>query len=162
MRALRFYMRSIGVTSLLLAPFGLASSAFGIGFVAVIHRALEGQASSRDLALAFVGFGLGRVIATYFAGTMLGAHAQEMITELRRKLVGRVLSVPYRNVEKLGSARVHAVLTQDVSMLGRSLESVPVFLMNGALLLGGATYLAYLSPLALACALGLAIPSFTS
>jgi putative ATP-binding cassette transporter len=159
MRALRFYMRSIGLTSLLLAPLGLASSAFGIGFVAVIHRTLDGQASGRDLALAFVGFGLGRVFATYFAGTLLGAHGQEMVTELRRKLVGRVLSVPYRNVEKLGSARVHAVLTQDVSMLGRSLESVPAILMNAALLLGGAAYLAYLSPVALACAFGLAVPS---
>lgn len=159
MKAVRFYVRSIGLTSLLLAPLGLASSAFGIGFVAVIHRALDSNTASRELALAFVGLGLGRVIATYFAGTLLGTHAQETLTELRRKLITRVLSVPYRNVEKLGHARVQAVLTHDVSTLGHALESVPVILMNGTLLIGSAAYLAYLSPLALACAGALAVPS---
>jgi putative ATP-binding cassette transporter len=159
MKAVRFYVRSIGLTSLLLAPLGLVSSAFGIGFVAAIHRALDSNTVNRDLALAFVGFGLGRVLATYFAGTLLGTHAQEVITELRRKLIGRVLSVPYRNVEKLGQARVQAVLTHHVSTLSRALESVPVMLLNGALLLGGAAYLAYLSPIALACACALAVPS---
>ena len=159
MRALRFYMRSIGLTSLLLAPLGFAASAFGIGFVAVIHRALDSNTVSRDLALAFVGFGLGRVVATYFAGALLGAHAQEVITELRRKLIGRVLSVPYRNVEKQGQARVHGALTHHVSTLARALESIPVMLLNGALLIGAAAYLAYLSPLALASACALAVPS---
>ena len=151
-------MRSVGPRSLLLAPLGLVASAFGIGFVAVIHRALHASGDSRQLALAFVSFGLGRVLATYFAGTLLGTHAQEAITELRRKLIGRVLTVPYRNVEKMGHARVHAVLTQDIATLGRALEQIPTVLMNAALVLGGAAYLAYLSPIALVGVCALAVP----
>jgi putative ATP-binding cassette transporter len=159
MKAIRFFIRSIGRTQLLIAPLGLVGSAFGVGFVAIIHRALASGTASRDLILAFVGFGLGRVIATYFSGLVLGSHAQEAIMELRRKLIARVLCVPYRNVEKLGSANVHAVMTHDVSTLGRALENIPVLLINVALLLGAAAYLAYLSPLALAGACALAVPS---
>lgn len=158
MKALRFFLRGAGWMSLLLAPLGLAGSAFGVGFVAVIHRALEGGGGSRALALAFAGFGLGRVVADYFAATLLGTHAQEAITQLRRKVIGRVLSVPYRNVEKMGAARVHAVMTHDVATLGRALEQIPGAVMNAALVLGSAAYLAYLSPLALAGLAALAVP----
>lgn len=159
MKTFRYYAGSVGKTALLLAPLGLASAAFGIGFVAVIHRAIDGHGTGQQLALAFIGFGLGRVLTAYFCTTLLGAHAQEMVIELRRKLIGRVLGAPYRNVEKAGAARIHSVLTQDFATLARALESVAVLLMNGALVVGGAAYLAYLSPTALGCALGLAVPS---
>jgi len=159
MKALRFFMRSVGRTQLLLAPLGLLGSAFGVGFVAVIHRALAASSVTSELVLAFVGFGLGRVVATYFATLVLGSHAQESIMELRRKLIARVLSVPYRNVEKMGAANVQAVMTHDVATLGRSLEQIPTLLMNVALVLGAAAYLAYLSPIALAGACALAVPS---
>lgn len=159
MKAMRYFVRSVGLRSLLLAPLGLLSSLFGVGFVAAIHRALDSDVVTKELVLAFLGFGLGRVLAAYFAGMLLGTRAQETITELRRKLIGRTLSVPYRNVEKMGASRVLAVMTQDVATLSRALEAIPSALMNGALLLGGAAYLAYLSPLALACVCLLAVPS---
>jgi putative ATP-binding cassette transporter len=65
---------------------------------------------------------------------------------LRNEIVARLLKVPYRRIERIGSARVFSALTHDVGILESALSSVPGALTSAAMLLGGAGYLLYLSP----------------
>jgi putative ATP-binding cassette transporter len=135
------------------------SAGLSAGFLSVIHRALETHGRVAGLVLAFVGFGVGRVLVAFVVANVLGHHAQEALMELRRKLIGRALEVPYRQVERVGSARLHAALTHDVSTLEAALESLPGALANAAIVVGAAVYLAVLSPTTLALLALLALPS---
>jgi putative ATP-binding cassette transporter len=147
MKTPRYLLRSAGALSLLLAPLGLAGAACSGALMATVHRALNEHALDRDLVLAFFGFGAGRIVAAYLSTVLLGDHAARSVAALRGEIVARLLSVPYRQIERLGISRVLSALTYDVSVLEAALTSVPAALTSVAMLVGGAAYLLYLSPL---------------
>jgi ABC-type siderophore export system fused ATPase/permease subunit len=90
------------------------SAALSAGFVATIHRALGTRDPDSVLLVAFVGFGAGRILVAYFAGTLIGSHAQEAIAKLRRRLIQQLLTVPYLRVERAGLAKAQVALTHDM------------------------------------------------
>lgn len=146
---LRFMLRSAGAMAWLLVVMGMGSALVNGGLVAVVHRALSADAAARaGLILTFVGLGLGKVLTAWLSGTLVNSFAQESITELRRAIIRQLLRVPYRQLERVGPARVHAGLTQDVGSLSAALQSMPAVVTNVAILLGGAGYLFYLEPVA--------------
>jgi putative ATP-binding cassette transporter len=147
MKTLRFLLRSAGALSIWLAPLGLAGAACSGALMATIHRALSEHVLGRGLVLAFFGFGGGRIGLAYLSTVLLGDHAARSVAALRSEIVARLLNVPYRQTERVGTARVLSALTQDVSVLESALTSVPTALTSAAMLLGGSAYLLYLSPL---------------
>ena len=71
--------------------------------------------------------------------------AQETILELGLKLCAQVTRASLRALEKKGPSHIFATLTDDVSALAWALQCVPSLIINGAVLIGGAVYLAWLS-----------------
>jgi putative ATP-binding cassette transporter len=147
MKTLRFLLRSAGALSFLLAPLGLLAAACSGALMATIHRALSTHVLDRTLLLAFFGFGAGRIVTSYLSTELLGDHAARAGSAVRREIITRLLSVPHRQIERVGPPHVLSALTQDVSMLETALSSVPATLTSAAMLFGGAAYLLYLSPL---------------
>ena len=59
--------------------------------------------------------------------------------------MGKILSVPLRQIEDLGAPKLMVALTEDILEITQATLSIPVFAFNSAVLLGGAVYLAWLS-----------------
>ena len=94
---------------------------------------------------AFVALGIGKVISLFFSQAVLAGFSQKAVAELRRDLIKKILAVPLRDLENLGTPRILAALTDDVFNVTQALLAVPVIAVNAAILLGGAIYLGFLS-----------------
>jgi putative pyoverdin transport system ATP-binding/permease protein len=149
MSAFAFVIRSAGYFGFVLAALGVVGAACNAGLIGVVHRALAAQGGGRDLALAFVGLGLGKALTAYVSGRVADSYSRESMAELRRELIAKLLLVPYLHFERLGSARAYAALTTDVMMVNGAVQSSAALLVNCAVLLGGAAYLLYLDARAL-------------
>ncbi|MGD8863123.1 MAG: cyclic peptide export ABC transporter [Myxococcales bacterium] len=155
----RFAARRAGSVVLVLAGLGAVSAGVNAGLIATVHRALSAEAEARrGLAWAFVGLALGRVLVALLAGMLMHRHAQRAIAALRQQLVAGLLSTPYRELQRVGPARVLAALTQDVSTLGAALQALPGAVVQAAVLLGAVGYLLWLGPGAAVVLLLVALP----
>src|SRR6266404_6016404 len=75
----------------------------------------------------------------------LVSFSQGAIAELGRDLIRKILGVPLRDLEEIGTPRVLVALTDDVFNITQALLAIPLVCVNLAILLGGAAYLAWLS-----------------
>jgi putative ATP-binding cassette transporter len=150
MNLIRFFLR--GSRAMMLCTFGAAllSGAANAGLIAVVNTAL-GHAGhpTRMMILAFAALGLGRLLTNFFAQVTLAHFSQRSSAELRRDLVGKILAVPLRQLEEIGAPRLMVALTEDVMTLTEAMLAIPTFAVNVAILVGGALYLGYLSPIVL-------------
>ena len=94
---------------------------------------------------AFVALGVGKVVSLFFSQSVLAGFSQKAIAELRRDLIRKILAVPLRDLEELGTPRILAALTDDVFNVTQALLALPIVSVNVAILLGGAVYLGWLS-----------------
>ena len=124
----------------------LASGACSAGLIALINIVLGG--GSRPLMLLlwwFVALGMGRLVTSYLAQVSLARFSQRSTASLRRDLVRKILSVPLRQLEEIGAPRLMVTLTEDVMSITEAMRAIPTFIVNSAILIGGAAYLGWLS-----------------
>ena len=136
---------SIALCSVAVVMSGFSALAT-IALIALIHQVLE-QAGSPSVAQIwwFVGLCvalLGGMIASQIALTKV---SQRSVSELLLNLSERILGVPLRNLESMGSNRALAALTIDVSTISIAVQGIPVLCGNLLALLFGLLYLGYLS-----------------
>jgi putative ATP-binding cassette transporter len=94
---------------------------------------------------AFIALGVGKLLTNYISQAMLASFSQGATAALRRDLVRKILSVPLRDLEQIGTSRVLVALTDDVFNITQALLAIPLVSVNLAVLLGGAVYLGVLS-----------------
>lgn len=157
---LRFVLRSAGRATALMALLGVLAAGFNAGVIAIVHRAIEAGPARGALGLAFLAMCTGKVLAAYLSGRVADGFSHESMTELRREVMSKLLSVPYRDFERIGSARALAALTGDIVVLHSALELTANATVNAAVLAGGAIYLGYLDGRALLAMLLLAAAGF--
>jgi len=146
MKLLRFLVRYSPAMVLWTSLAALVSGACSAGLIALINGALNRRGGpGATMIIAFAALGLGRILSNVAAQLTLSHFSQETTARLRLDLVGRILSVPLRKLEDLGSSKLMVALTEDISEITQATLSVPVFAVNLAVLLGGAVYLACLS-----------------
>jgi putative ATP-binding cassette transporter len=121
------------------------SGACNAALIALVNKALHEGRGTTVLVWAFVLVGLGKIGTNFLSQALLASFSQKAIAELRRDLIRKILSVPLRKLEELGSARVLVALTDDVFNITQALLAIPIISVNLAILLGGAVYLGYLS-----------------
>jgi putative pyoverdin transport system ATP-binding/permease protein len=124
----------------------LLSGACNAGLIAAVNAALN-TTDWIDLRLvvAFGALAGGKLVFGYLSQYMLTSFAQTAAARLREDLVGKILAVPLRHLEELGTARIMVSLTDDVSNITQALLGMPLLGVNLAILLGGACYLGFLS-----------------
>lgn len=146
MNLLRFFIR--GSRSMMLCTFAAAllSGACNAGLIAMVNTALA-QTGVRPswLIWTFVALVAGRLVTNFIAQILQAHFAQQNSARLRRELVEKILAVPLRQLEEIGSARLMVALTEDVLVLTEAMLAIPTFAVNVAILLGGAAYLGWLS-----------------
>ena len=146
MSLLRFLDRRAWVLAAAAVAVGLVSGAASAALIALVNTALVYPASARGwLALAFVGLLGIKVLTNGFARIMVNHFAQRMIGRLCTELSRRILATPLRHLEAVGIPRILNTLTDDVMVLGWTLNSLPGLAINLAVLTGCAVYLAWLS-----------------
>jgi putative ATP-binding cassette transporter len=135
----------------------LLSGACNMGLIALVSMALTGQHGASVLMWGFVALGIGKIASTVASQALLASFAQGAVTNLRRELIRKILTVPLRQLEELGTPRVMVALTDDVFNITQALLAIPIVFVNLAMLLGGGAYMAWLSWRILLGAFGLIV-----
>ena len=145
-RLVQFLLRGPKWTLLVLLVTGLLSGICSAGLLAVINALVhQPRGLPRALALMFVALACVKIAAHCLSQLSLVYLAQDTILELGLKLCAQVTRTSLRTLEKKGPSHIFATLTDDVSALAWALQCVPSLIINGAVLIGGAIYLAWLS-----------------
>src|SRR5215470_11634582 len=143
---LKFILRTCRGMMLLTTATALLSGACNAGLVALVNTTLtHPRSAAGNLLWAFIALGLGKVLTNFVSQALLVSFAQGAIANLRQDLIRKLLAVPLRSLEELGSARILVALTDDVFNITQALLAIPLVSVNLAILIGGAGYLGYLS-----------------
>lgn len=146
MRLLRF-LASASRWSLLAAL--VASIAGGLGsalLVSLINEALRTPAGQlAGVGLRFAAVALFVLVSRWGSETLFARLSQRTLARMRMHLSGLMLDAPYRHIESHGSARLLAVLTDDVRTVADFFVALPSFTLHGAVVAGCLAYLGILS-----------------
>ena len=158
MRVLKFIWNNCRGMMLLTTFIALLSGACNAGLVALVSRALVHTGpTTTTLIIVFIAMGTAKLATNFVSQALLVKFSQGAIADLRRDLIRKILSVPLRNLEEIGSPRILAALTDDVFNVTQALLAIPIITVNVAILLGGAAYLGLSSWKILLASCGLVI-----
>jgi putative pyoverdin transport system ATP-binding/permease protein len=145
-RLVRFLLRGPKRTLLVLVATGLLSGICSAGLLAIINVLVHQTGGvPRALALLFAALAAAKIAAHGVSQLSLVYLVQDAVLDLGLNLCAQVTRTSLRTLEKTGPSHVLAVLTDDVSAVAWALQCVPGLTINGAVLVGGAAYLAWLS-----------------
>jgi putative ATP-binding cassette transporter len=146
MMLFRFIWRTCSGMMVLTTLSALLSGVCNAGLIAMVNTSLNRTNSiTTGLIWAFVALGLGKVVTNFLSQMLLAQFSQGAISELRRDLIRKILGVPLRSLEDIGTGRILVALTDDVFNITQALLAIPLISVNVAMLLGGAAYLGWLS-----------------
>ncbi|MEO1429841.1 MAG: cyclic peptide export ABC transporter [Cyanobacteria bacterium J06633_8] len=128
---------------------GLVSGGTTARLIALINKAIsDGFQSSNsfsDLAWQFPTFALIVVVNSIISQVLLINLSQEAVYQLRLRLSRGILSSQLRHLEKLGTSRLLATLTEDVATLTATVYAIPFICVDIAIIAGCLLYLSFLS-----------------
>lgn len=163
LNSLRYFFRRSPLRLTVATIAGLLSGASNIALVAVINRSLYRQGEAAEpLFWTFVGIGLFFLTTRFVSQVVLNDLGKRTAIDLQVQLTKRILATPLRRLEEVGSHRLIAAITQDVSSVTQVATQLPGFCLDAAVLIGCVVYVGWLSPVVQASvvlflALGLAI-----
>jgi putative ATP-binding cassette transporter len=145
MNLFKFIWRTCRGMMLITTVTALLSGACNMGLIALVSTALVTDHHAKALMWGFIALGVGKIISTFVSQALLASFAQGAVANLRRELIRKILTVPLRRLEELGTPRLLVALTDDVFNITQALLAIPIVFVNLAMLLGGAAYLGWLS-----------------
>lgn len=146
MKLLLRLIRDSWPTLLFASALGAVSGAANVGLLAIVHRSLRmSDASSHNLLWMFVAVCFASLVTRIASQMFLVRVSQDSISRLRLGLCQRILETPLRQLEEIGMHRMIVVLTNDVSIVGMAMNSLPSVFVSVVILLCGAVYLGFLS-----------------
>ncbi len=146
MKLIRFLLQRSRSVVVLAVLTGLVSGACNTGLLALVNALLTNpEGSRRALLIGFIALCV-LVPASRVASELLLSYlGQQTIFQLRLDLSRRVLEVPLRRLEELGSHRILATLAEDIPTITNVVNQIPVLSINATVFAGGLLYLAWLS-----------------
>ena len=158
MDIIKFIWRTCRGMMVLTTVAAALSGICNAGLMWLVNDALvSDHGATRILIWSFVALGIGKVGTNFVSQALLARFSQGAIAQLRRDLMRKILSVPLRDLEEIGTSRILVALTDDVFNITQALLAIPIITVNVAILLGGAAYLGYLSWQILAAVGGLIV-----
>ncbi len=129
---------------------GILSGFANMALVGVINSMLfkHGTPTASWIAL-FAGLCALVPAGRYLSTMLLVRLTEDAVFEARMTLSRRILAAPLRQLEKLGTHRLLATLTEDVRALSETLAAFPTLCLNVAILIAAVIYLGWLSRSAL-------------
>jgi len=127
---------------------GAISSFSSVLLIALINDAGKSKGAVSSLQIwTFIGLLVFSSVANFTTQTLLTKMAETTIYQMRLRLSRKILSCPLQHLEELGSNRLLATLTHDISSIGMGVSSLPFFLINITTIIGCLIYLIWLSRL---------------
>jgi putative pyoverdin transport system ATP-binding/permease protein len=134
---------------------GLVSGALTTGLLALINRAITGKSNpSSGLVIVFIGMAITVPALRAASEALLIRVGQGALYSLRTELAGKILKVPFRRLEELGSHRILAVLTDDIPNITNFMTMIPILCISLAVVLSCLAYMLFLSSRLFAVVLG--------
>jgi len=147
MNLIRFFLNSSRRMMVWTSLAALGSGICNAGLIAMVNHVLNSTVTPGvGLLWAFAALGIGRLATNFAAQVTLANFAQRATADLRRNLIRKILGVPLRQLEDVGTPRLMVALTDDVGSITDAMLAIPATAVNFAILLGGAAYLGWLSP----------------
>lgn len=112
---------------------------------ASIVRIMGIQVNHIRLAEFFLVFFTAILVTRAMASIIVARVSMELSASLRGRLCERIVQSSYPQLETLGQARLTVAITDDVRRIIGGAEVLPQFLINGVMLLGTFSFLAYLN-----------------
>src|SRR5215208_4103873 len=111
----KFILRTCRGMMVLTTVAAALSGACNAGLIALVNTAItHSDRMVMWVIWAFVALGVGKVLTNFLSQALLARFSQHAIAELRRDLIRKVLAVPLRDLEDIGTARILVALTDDV------------------------------------------------
>ena len=122
MKLFRFLLRFSPGTFGLSVGFGLISGAANIGMLVFISRALtRDRQSAESVVWLYIALCALMPVTRFISEMVLNYLSQNAIFELRMKLSRKILEAPLKHLEKIGSPRLYATLTEDIVSIASAL-----------------------------------------
>lgn len=159
MRLLAFALRTNRSHLLLATVASLTAGFASAGLMGYIGSQFTSDELIGPLAIvvfvALIAFSIGAgLTARFILVRLVGRRTHRLQMELANRLVATELP----NLERVGSARLFAVLTDDARAVSEAMMRIPDLVISSALILGCTVYLGWLSPLAVSTLVLVAIP----
>lgn len=145
MNLFKFIWRTCRGMMVITTATALLAGACNMGLIALVTAALTPAKYVEAFMWGFIALAAGKLITTFASQALLASFAQGAVANLRRELIRKILTVPLRRIEELGTPRLLVALTDDVFNITQALLAIPIVFVNLAMLLGGAAYLGWLS-----------------
>jgi putative pyoverdin transport system ATP-binding/permease protein len=145
MKALLFFMRQSRSTVVSAIVAGVLSGATSVALIALIHRAMAGDAPLVALGRAFAVLCVVQVLSQIASEVLLLRLVEGSIFDLRLRMGRRILAAPLRQLEEIGPHRLLATIAGDVRSVADAVSLSPLIFMNAAILIGCLVYMAMLS-----------------
>ena len=124
---IKFILRTCRGRMVVTTLMALLSGACNAGLIALVNTALTSVGPAASVLIwTFVGMGMGKVLTNFVSQAMLASFSQGAIAQLRRDLIRKILRVPLRQLEEIGTARILVALTDDVFSITQALLAIPV------------------------------------
>lgn len=125
---------------------GIVAGLGNTALIAVINAILFGEPSSRTrLLLSFIGLCILIPASAFTSQVLLARLTAQAGYEIRKRLCHQILSAPLRTLEQLGTHRLYATLTEDISTVTATISTLPILLAQFAIITGCLIYLGWLS-----------------
>ncbi len=145
MKLIGYLYRKCRGEVLLVAVLGLSGGLSSAALIAVVNKALHAEHPGLMLLAAFGLIALVKIVCGLVSNFVLVRLTQDSMLQLSDELCQGILNSPFRTLEKLGTARLFAFLTDDISTMSAAIQALPPLTVNLAILMGCAAYLIYLS-----------------
>lgn len=133
---------------LLLLAASVASVVSGICGVLMISRiniALTTENHSATLIWSFFGLIVVLMLCRILSSALFERLAQHAMAELRRYISGRVLAAELRQLEVIGSPKIHSALSEHCASVVQFFVTLPSILNNSVVVIGCMIYMLILS-----------------
>ena len=146
MRVVRLFLGT-SIWPFLLAAFaGIISGLTTTALLALVSQAIRtGRLDQSIMGIGFVSLCVLRLFAGIGAHRLLISLSQGTLCRLRLRLCTQILHTPLASLEELGSHRLLAALTEDLSQVATVALNFPYLLVNLVIVAGCLIYLGYLS-----------------
>ncbi len=164
MNLIYFLLRSSWGMVAIAIVTGFLSGGSSAGLIALISRAVGGSASSSltSIAWGFAGLAIVALITSIICRVMLIRLSQDAVFQLQMRLSRQILSSELSHLEKLGTPRLLATLTEDIQAISNAVFVIPFLCINMAIVAGGLLYITWLSWKVVLIVLGLSVVAMGS
>ncbi|MBW3654865.1 MAG: cyclic peptide export ABC transporter [Gemmatimonadetes bacterium] len=120
---------------------GLANTAL----IALVNRVINTDQPSTSLLAMFLGVCVAFPVLRYLGDYLLIFLSERATLHLRMTLCVRMLAVPLRRLEELGTSRMNATLLTDLPSVIGAMNLIPLLTLNITVVLGCLTFMGFLS-----------------